>query len=217
MNNNILIIGGTASVCDGIVKFFEKNMYSIDLMTYRQKEKIDKIHEWIYLDINNYDSIQLFLKKILNKTYKKIILTPATSASNKDIMDTNREELVNFYGNFFVNYMILVKELLKNLSEDGEMVYISSIAANVPNNDVNYATGKGAMQTFIRSLSTKVDKNKSVYSISPGLIYDTPAFNHNDPKNYNNDISKLATKEGIASIIINSDFKKNGKIIKIGL
>lgn len=217
MNNNVLIIGGTASICDKIVKSFEDNGYSIDLMTYRQKEKINSTHEWRYLDINDFNSIETFLKSIEGKEYKKILLTPASSASHKNIIDTSREDLVRFYGNFFVNYMILVKELLNNLSVDGEIIYISSIAANVPNNDVNYATGKGAMQTFIRSMSTKVTGSQAIYSISPGLIYDTPAFNHNDPRNYNNDVSRLATKEGIAEIILNGGAEKNGKIIKIGL
>jgi NAD(P)-dependent dehydrogenase (short-subunit alcohol dehydrogenase family) len=215
--NNVLIIGGTASISNKIVEEFENNLYSVDLMTYRQKEKINATHNWEYLDLNDYESVKLFLNKISGNKYKKIILMPASSASYKNIADTDREDLVNFYGNFFVNYMILVRELVKNLSEDGQIAYISSIAANVPIDDVNYATGKGAMQTFIRSMSTKIKNGQAIFSVAPGLIYDTPAFYHNDPANYGGDISRLAKKEEIAQIILNATPEKNGQIIKIGL
>lgn len=217
MNNNVLIIGGTAPISNDIIKELKLNSYSIDLMTYRDINKINEEESWTYLDIQQYHSVEKFLNFIGNKKYNKIILNSASSPGNQNIKKTKREDLVYYYSNFFVNYMILVKNLLENISENGSIVYISSIAANVPIQDVNYATGKGAMQTFITSLSTHIKHQQYIFSIAPGLIYDTPAFYQNDPKNYNYDSSKLATKKQIAEIIIKSDNSFNGKVIKIGL
>ena len=216
MNNKVLIIGGTAPICKDIVKILEENNYKIDLMTYRQKEKINNLYNWQYLDLNDYESTNNFINNINKNYYNKIILMSSSSPSHLDILNTSRNELINFYSNFFVNYMILIVGLLPSMTDDGQIIYISSVAANKPNNNVNYATSKGSMQMFITSMSTKIKFQQAIFSISPGLIYDSPAFYHNDPSNYQNDPSKLATKNQIAEIILNANVDYNGKIIHIG-
>lgn len=215
-NKNVLLIGGTASISQEIIQTLEKNNFKIHTLTYRQKQKIYGNYNWKSLNLENSDSVDSFIKEIKNEKFNKIILVSASSASHLDILATTRSSLNFFYGNFFSNYIFLIKELFLNLDEDGQMIYISSVAANRPVPDVNYSTLKGSIQVFIQSLSTKSKGGQAIFSIAPGLIYDTPAFYDNLKNNNIKKINNLATKEQISQIILNANKNQNGLTISIG-
>jgi NAD(P)-dependent dehydrogenase (short-subunit alcohol dehydrogenase family) len=211
---NVLIVGGSSGLSNIIVSTLENNGYQIDSMTYRNKNKTYGSYNWIYLDLEDFESVKIFIDQLKTNYYSKIILLPGNTLGNYPDFKNIPENIVrNFYNAYLFNYNWLVINLLKSLSNEGQIISISSMAANKPIRDANYSAVKAGVQAFIMSLSVSLNKDQSAFSISPGLIYDTKAFYDS---NYKEDISSLATKEQIANIILNADKSFNGKVIEIG-
>ncbi|NBX78706.1 SDR family oxidoreductase [bacterium] len=194
--NKILIVGGTARSAKLLIHELEKNNYSINLMTFRQKNKIYGNYNWIELDLENDTSVTNFIKSLPKNFYSKIIFLSGNSLSKK-YLDINKDELKHFYNSYIYNYNQIIIECMESINENGEIIFVSSIAANRPINDIHYSSAKAANQALVKSLSLYVKKNQSIYSIAPGTITD-------------NVLNK------IIEIIINGNKNNNGKVFEVG-
>jgi NAD(P)-dependent dehydrogenase (short-subunit alcohol dehydrogenase family) len=212
MNKNVLIVGGTSGIVPKIISDLEAKGYSIKLMTFRQKNKIYGEYNWIYLNLEDMNSVEETIKAISQNTYEKIVFVSGNSLGNYG-REVPYEALQVFYDAFLLRYNFLIKECSRHLSDTGQIVYISSMAANVAIPDANYSAAKAGVQAFVKSLSCQLGPNQSAFSISPGLIYGTKAFND---QNYTVDISKLASIDQISNVISNADQSYNGNVIEIG-
>lgn len=192
--NNVLIIGGTSSLAPFICKDLKENEYQINLMTYRNYNKINNLYKWEYLNLENIDSINVFINNLKGK-YKKIIILPG-NAYNESVDQIDFNKLKMYYEHYIFNYIYLSYNLLKFLENDGQMISISSIAANMPVKDANYSAVKGAIQSFFRSLSIDAKPEQAIFSIAPPTI--------------NDDIRKE-----ISNIILNADRSYNGALIQL--
>lgn len=216
--NNVLIIGGTNNTALNVAKELKSCGYSIDCMTYRDKNKISTLFKnWMHLDLFDENSIDLFLKKQQNKKYDKIILFISDSSKPYGQgLEFEKNSLQDFYGIFCVNYLILIKDLLSNLKDTGSIIHISSSAAYTGSNNVTYSSGKALVQNYIMSLQNFLKENQSSCSISPGTILGSKFYislpeGHPDRINTN----ALTSPEQIAGIIMESS-KYKGKDVKIG-
>jgi NAD(P)-dependent dehydrogenase (short-subunit alcohol dehydrogenase family) len=219
LNKKALVIGGTSSISHEIIETLNSNGYFVDL-TYNNIENFkkrniysDKYVSWHYLNLHDLDCIKNFINTKIENYYSIVVFISMTSPGN--FMENTEEELVNFYGKYLVNNMLMSKYLLNKITNDGKIIYISSIAVTKPVPQINYATIKGALQSFYVSLSTNVKPTQTVISIIPGLIYDTPAFYRCSLDMIDN-IDNLAKKQEIADIIINCSPKDNGTLIRVG-
>lgn len=214
-----LIVGGTSSIAKDIVDLLKKQNYSLDLTcsSFKKLKQKDIHYEnvnWIELNFNDNESFGNFIDEIKNNIYDIVVILSMSSPG--DFLENSENDLRSFYGNYLVNNMLLGKNLLKNLTANGKIIYVSSIASSKPVPEVNYSTIKGALQSFYTSLSTKVKMQQTIFSIVPGLIYDTPSFYNCSPLVYNNNVNILTKKEDIANLIVSSNFLHNGKIIRLG-
>jgi NAD(P)-dependent dehydrogenase (short-subunit alcohol dehydrogenase family) len=208
----VLIIGGTSCLTPEIIKELSLEKYCIGLMTFRQENKIYGDYNWFYLNLEDILSIKKLLKLIENKKYKKIIFLSGNSLPNFGI-DASYDIIQNFYDSYLLRYNFFIKESCKSLADDGQIIYMSSMAANCSVQDPHYSAVKAGVQAFVRSLSDNLKPNQSAFSIAPGLIHDSIAFHE---QKYQGDVKKLASKEQIAKIIANSDSSYNGKVIHLG-
>lgn len=219
MSNNVLMVGGTSSISEGISQELENMGYTIECSTYRNLEKIENSsRNWEKLDLYDLNSVKNFISTQSGKKYSKIVFVIANSASTLDgSLNLDIPALKTFFGDFIVNYMFLMKELIANLKEDGSMIYISSVAANMPYKDVVYSTGKAVMQCYALDISTHLSKNQSICAISTGTIYESEAYytHSNDWLIENKD--RLTSKKDIANLVDKSDLTYNGKVIKLGI
>lgn len=208
----VLIIGGTGGLAKTIINRMELAGDTVELLTFRQEFKKHGDYNWTHLDLENTQTVNNFLKFVSDNKYDKIILIASNTLGNGiDGFDYNR--LRHYHESYYLNYIYIVSELYKVLSDHGQMVFISSMAANIAIPDANYSAMKAGLQAFIKSSSCSLKEKQIAYSISPGLIFDTQAFYDS---NYQGDISKLATKEQIAEIIANCNYEYNGKVFEIG-
>jgi NAD(P)-dependent dehydrogenase (short-subunit alcohol dehydrogenase family) len=211
-NKKVLIFGGTSCITPEIIKKLEEKDYTIDLMTFRQEKKVYGEYNWSYLNLEDMSSIKNVLNEIKEKKFSKIIFLPGNSIGINGI-DIPYEKLQNFYDAFLLRYVYLIQESSKLLTDDGQIISISSVAANYPVDDANYSAAKAGVQAFVRSLSCNLKLDQSAFSISPGLIYESTSFYQQD---YRGDATKLASKDQIAEIIASADKSYNGKVIHLG-
>lgn len=214
----ILVVGGTASFVKEFVEILDTSIYNIDLMTYRNSSKVDKTHEWIFMDIESIDSVNNFLDKISNNIYDMILITIGNSMG-KNFTDCTYEESLRFYNNYLVNYIFLVSELIKNLTDDGKIISISSVAAHKPIPDVHYSAVKAGVEAGLRSMSTHLKKQQCIVSIAPSLIDNTKAM-LDLPKEVLDDYftkggRPLITRMQVAEAILSVKSEMNGSIVEI--
>jgi NAD(P)-dependent dehydrogenase (short-subunit alcohol dehydrogenase family) len=194
--NKVLIIGGTAKSCKSIINNLEKEHYVIDLMTYRQKNKIYGNYNWKYLDFENYNSVLNFIKDLPQKYYNKIIFLSGNSISN-NIENININDLKLFYDSYLFNYNLLITNSIKSLDENGQLIFISSIAANKAIDDVHYSAVKAGNQALVKSLSIYAKDNQAIVSISPSTITEE-------------------LRQEIVRIILSISKNDNGKVFELG-
>lgn len=191
----VLIIGGTAKMGKFIVEILEKNNYNINAMTFRQLDKTYGNYNWINLDMYDKKTIVDFLNLITKKTYSKIIFLSGSSLG-KNHKNVNQDEMIDFYNAFLINYISLIINLLDHLDNDGQVIFISSIAAKIPIQDAHYSVVKAGVEAFVRSASIQLLEQQSMFSISPATITDS-------------------MRKDIANLILNADKSYNGKTIDI--
>lgn len=212
MDKNVLIIGGTSSIAPKIIEDLENKGYLINLITYRQKDKTYGEYNWMYLNLEDMNSLEQVISVASQTKYEKIIFVSGNSLGNYG-REVPYDALQVFYDAFILRYNFLIKECSKYLSDTGQIVYISSMAANVAIEDANYSAAKAGVQAFVKSLSCHLKPTQSAFSISPGLIYGSRVFYE---QNYAGDVSRLASIDQIADIIANADKTYNGRVIEIG-
>ena len=192
----VLILGGTSSIAKEIINSLEQKQYSVELMTYRQKNKIYGDYRWEHLDLEDKGSVYRFIDLMSKDRYSKIIFLPGNSLG-----PTHKgypyERLESFYNSFLLRYNVLIGEASKSLCDNGQIIFISSLAANRPIPDAHYSSVKAGVQAFVRSLSCSLKEDQIAFSISPGAI-------------------DSSIKEQIAKIIAEADKSYNGRVIEIG-
>ena len=191
----VLIIGGTARLAKPIISKLESNGYEISAMTFRQPDKIYGNYTWIKLDFYDKNSIINFLDFLKLNFYSKIIFLPGNSLG-KIYKDVSENEMISFYNAFLINYIFLIVNLSNRLDYDGQIIFISSIAAKIPIQDAHYSAVKAGVEAFVRSASSQLLDNQSMFSISPATITDS-------------------MREDIANLILNADSSYNGKTVDI--
>jgi NADP-dependent 3-hydroxy acid dehydrogenase YdfG len=191
----VLIIGGTSSLAQPIISKLENNGYEIAAMTFRQVDKIYNNYTWIKLDLYDKHSIEMFFTFLPKHFYSKIIFLSG-SGLGRSYKDVAEDEMISFYDAFLINYISLIMNLTHMLEFDGQIVFISSIAADIPIQDAHYSAVKAGVEAFVRSASSQLSDNQSMFSISPATITDS-------------------MREDIANLILDADTSYNGKTIDI--
>lgn len=214
----ILVIGGTNKTAINVSESLEKYGNEISLLTYRDIQKTTKkFKNWSYLDLYDSYSIELFLKEQENKKYDQIIFFISDSAKPyAKNLNFNSESLANFYGIFCVNYLILIKNLINNLSNNGSIIYISSSASETGAKNITYSSAKALIENYVLSLNNFLKDEQSAYAILPYTIFDSNFYNslsEDNPIKLKN--STIVYPKDIADIIVESSIYKNKKV-KIG-
>jgi NAD(P)-dependent dehydrogenase (short-subunit alcohol dehydrogenase family) len=198
MNNakNVLIIGGTSSLSKDIVKLLEANEYTIQAMTFRQSSRVYGDYKWVPLDLIRLDQVNEIIGLMNANKYSKIIFLSGGTL-DPNIKEHSYETIEYFYKSFIMHYSLLIQESSKSLDRDGQIIFISSRAANLPSSDPYYSAAKAGIQAFVRSISLILKENQSAFSIAPGAI-------------------DSSIKDQIAKIIAEADKSYNGRVIEIG-
>lgn len=136
-----------------------------------------------YLDLSNEKSIEDFsihLGQAPRKISVLIFLAgilPGKSLGDYEFAEIDRVMNVNFIGQ-----AKLLSKLIPHLSEDACILMLSSISARRGSFDPIYAASKGALVSFVKSISSKLPSGVRINVLAPGLIEGTSMFKNMDSK-----------------------------------
>jgi 3-oxoacyl-[acyl-carrier protein] reductase len=177
IKNNIVIIGADSSIGKAIISKFRSPTTRI-IATYFIKQDIGS-EESIYpikLDLTNKQSIDQFernVKSILPHINTAIFLSgilPGKNLEEYNEADIEKVMAINFTGQAKV-----IKGLLPLFASGSQIIMISSVSAQRGSYDPIYAASKGAILSFVKSLSAWLDGIR-VNAIAPGLIENSTMY-----------------------------------------
>lgn len=200
MRSKVLLIGGSSKVGRSIIKKIDtkKNqIYSSYNKKIIAKLKNKNIYQY-QLDLENNNSKNNFLKKI-NRNLNVIILLSAI-LNGKSLSSYNSEEIERNMNINFTSQISLLNEILKKQKKNCLIVIISSISGRRGSFDPIYASGKGALISFVKSMSKWSAPNFRFIGLCPGLIENTKMF-----KTFKTSRLKKLLKENPNKEFLNSD------------
>lgn len=223
MIKKILLIGGSSKVGFSIINKLKEKNYEIH-STFNTKEKYKKVRsvKEYRLNLSSDDDQKKFLKKI-SYNFDTIIFLSGILKSKKLKKFSSKEIFENMSINF-TSQITLLNLILKKQKRFCLTIFLSSISGQRGSFDPVYASAKGAMISFVKSMSKWTAPKFRFIGLCPGLIENTKmhkSFKKNRLKKLlkENPNKEFLNTEDLADIII--DITKphwrhaNGSIIDI--
>lgn len=176
MKSKILLIGGSSKVGRSIIKKIDLKKNEIH-SSYNRKIIPQLKNKNVYqyqLDLLSDNSKNRFLKKI-KKNWNVIILLSAI-LNGRSLFDYESKEIEKNININFTSQISLLNEILKKQKKKCLVIIMSSISARRGSFDPVYASSKGAMISFIKSMSKWSAPNFKFIGLCPGLIENTKMF-----------------------------------------
>ena len=170
----LLVIGGTSILSYALGQLARIEDYEIDV-TSRGGKFCSYAHNQYDLDLGTLSHVEEFLRRISQKKYHRIIVLTGEASGIE--VNTNAPESLNaYYTAHLVNTVYLIDKLLMTLETQGNLIYISSIAASNSSFDCHYSTVKAGVTAYIKSRSRFLDSEQSTFSVAPSLIEATKMY-----------------------------------------
>jgi len=216
---NLLIVGGTASISRDIMTLALERHFKITA-TFRTKSKCNNSNvNWVQLDISDQVSIKSFNEYIKNKEFNLILYM----IGELSLSESNKEKYISTN---LVSAISILEHLRHSLDKEKKsvLIYMASRSAIYPSFDLYYSIVKAGLAAAIRSLSFGLLKNQKMLSLAPGLIVGSSMYesmpeyvrksHHVRSDNNLYDLKKLASE--VFKIIDCQDNFENGSLIEVG-
>lgn len=184
---NVFVAGGLGDIGEKIVEVLlnsnanVKVLYSSNKYEDRSKsESTNNFFEILNTDYSSHDILLEMFKKNSQKDMRNCLISFVGSGKMEGEFPYTRKEVQRIWDiNYFFNRN-LATAITKFLSENdaynkegkASHIFTSSIASskNV-NAPIDYSAAKGALEIFIKNLSTYIAPKQRINTISPGHIY----------------------------------------------
>jgi NAD(P)-dependent dehydrogenase (short-subunit alcohol dehydrogenase family) len=190
-----LITGGDSGIGKAVAILFAKEGADIAI-AYLNEHKdardtasiIGKYNRRCYLipgDLSNERHCKAVIKKVI-KEYKHIDILVNNAAlhyENKSLEDLTTRELLKTFSTNIFSYFWLTREALTHMKKNSSIINTASVTAYRGSGGlIDYASTKGAIVSFTRSLSSNlVKKGIRVNGVAPGPIW-TPLIASSFPR-----------------------------------
>lgn len=200
-NKKVILITGTSSGIGNYLALKLLKKYLVIGISRRKKKILKKNYFHYKLDINNFDLMEIVMKKIIKK-FKKIdilINNAGTNISHGSIYFTNKDSIEKTIYTNLISTVLITKEVLRYMvpKKKGKVINIGSSVLNLlPEGESVYTASKAGLVYFSKVLSKEMKKFFiSVNCVSP-FILDT-------------EMIKKINKEKIKEILKTTKKKKN--------
>ena len=180
-----LITGGDSGIGKAVAILFAKEGADIAIAYLKEHKDakdtasiIGKYNRRCYLisgDLSNERHCKTVLKKVIQE-YKRIDILVNNAAlhyENKSLEDLTTRELLKTFSTNIFSYFWLTREALPHMKKGSCIINTASVTAYRGSGDlIDYASTKGAIVSFTRSLSSNlVNKGIRVNGVAPGPIW----------------------------------------------
>jgi 3-oxoacyl-[acyl-carrier protein] reductase len=183
LQDNVVIIGASSSIGFEISKKFIKCGFNVAGTYSAARVNIQSAIPLAFqLDLFCDQSIEKFAID-LKATEKKISviiflsgILPGKSLEEYDFHDVDKVIGINFCGQAKV-----LSRIIPMLSHDACILMFSSISARRGSFDPIYAASKGALLSFVKSMSSRLPPGVRINALAPGLIEGSSMYLDMDP------------------------------------
>ena len=189
----ILITGGSKGIGNQLIKYFlKKGFFVINLDNQKYNFNSDN-YKFYKFDLNKYNDIEHFSKRIFKKFKIDILINNARFNSKKKY-SLSAETITDWEQTFNINlnsHFFLSKQFLNSHKDNKKKQYIiniSSISGSlITSESPSYNISKAAITHMTKYIARYgINFDTFCFSISPGLIIKTQFLEvFNDPKNKN--------------------------------
>jgi short-subunit dehydrogenase len=176
-SRDLLVIGGTSSLGDAIIAQAAANKLTY-IATFRNTApKSRDPEDFVSLDLASSSSIETFLESIAAFKFKKIVYCIGSTSGIR--LDSFKLcDLEEYFRVQLVNAIYLIGKLCDRLDDESTstIAAVSSRAAVYPSYDFCYAGSKGALASFVSSLSRQLPTNKKTLVFAPGALLNSKMF-----------------------------------------
>ena len=178
-----LIIGASSSLGREVVKDFSNSGYNV-LASYSSNKKVlraSKTVSPIHLELNSNESISEFTSFISSNGWSFDVcifiagFLPGNNLKDYEINEIDEVMSINFSG-----FSKVFKCLQTKFNKDSQIIVVSSISAQRGSYDPIYAASKGALISFMKSLSQSKPLRVRANAVAPGLIKNTSMYDDMD-------------------------------------
>lgn len=174
--NNVLILGGTGSIGESIVRELEQDNNHIVIISLNNKKNNSNNKTYYNFDLNKIKDLDKILKIIkTNHGFIEKFVNCAGNINRKNFLTESYLEFTNILNINFIAPMLIMKKLLKEmrLKKKGNFINFSSQVSKVPhpNAGPSYEISKSSLVTLSRHIAFNYAKfNIRSNIISPGTI-----------------------------------------------
>jgi NAD(P)-dependent dehydrogenase (short-subunit alcohol dehydrogenase family) len=171
-SRNLLIVGGTSSLSKYICELALKDGWSV-YCTYRDSNKRFLTEElnWIYLDYEDYKSLEGALARLQKIEFGKVIYLSG-KLSNLQNKESDISDIEDYFKiNIATPVWFLKSFVVHNNFKDGStFTYLSSRASDFGSNDYYYGVAKAGLENLVKSFSLLSEGNLKFKIVVSGLI-----------------------------------------------
>ena len=153
-----LIVGASSDISIELIRKLETKKTL--LIVSRNELQIQNKSTFIMHDIQkNPLTADILNKKLENKFYiENLIYTSSFQSGRKELTDLSSEEIIDSFNVNIINLIILAKEIIKSRPKlSGSFIFFSSQSTIFGGDRIAaYASSKGAIEVFTKSLSKEV-------------------------------------------------------------
>lgn len=176
-SRDLLVIGGTSSLGEAIIAQATSNKMTYLATSRDTVPQFRDPEDFIALNLSSSSNIETFLDSISNYKFRKIIYCiGSTSGIMLDSMKLG--EIEEYFRVQLINAIYLIGKLCDRLDDESTstLAAVSSRAAIYPSFDFCYAASKGALASFVSSLSKQLPPNKKTIVFTPGALLNSNMF-----------------------------------------
>jgi NAD(P)-dependent dehydrogenase (short-subunit alcohol dehydrogenase family) len=169
----VLVVGGTSRIFEGIRDKAIQSDYQVYGTSRGSTELTDR--NFLRLDLANRESVDDFGVQLGEMKFQRIlVLTGELSAHFSE--EFGSFGISKYYETHLVNTISVIESLIERLTEPGNLIYISSIAALRSSYDYHYSAVKAGVSAYIKSRSRFLHANQSMFSLAPSLLIGTRMY-----------------------------------------
>lgn len=175
-NKTILVLGASGGIGFEIVKKFLKSGYIVHCQYFSEKKNLYKLKKKFkdkifihHLDIKSNISLLKFFKSIKKIKFTHLINCIIPKIYNKEFINVTKRDYEYYFSKLFFNIVEIINKISKKFIENknGNIIDVSTVFLKIPErNFLPYITYKGAMKSFIKTLSIEL----SGYNIRVNII-----------------------------------------------